>query len=110
MVPLQLKIPVETLAFLPVSSENTRHFQAKLLVATMDASGRATGAQEFPISFDIDEDRSTSGRSIVYAHRVHLTLANGVYRVAIGFWDEIGRVASILTRELQVGDVVDGSR
>lgn len=110
MVPLQLKIPVENLAFLPAISENARQFQAKLLVATMDAKGRTTGAQEFPISFDIDEDRSASGRSIVYAHRVHLTLAKGAYRVAIGFWDEIGQVASILTRELQVGAMVDGSQ
>ncbi len=75
-------------------------------MATLDAAGRAAGAQEYPISFSFAGDTSRAGGPILYVHKVHLTLASGAHRVAIGFWDELGRVASFLTRELRVGEVV----
>ena len=103
LVPLQLKIPVERLALLPTSAGDARHCQATLLVATMDSESHVAGPQEYAISFQVEEEKFASGRSLVYAHAVHLTLAEGKHRVAIGVWDDIGSVGSFLSEELQVG-------
>jgi VWFA-related protein len=103
LVPLHLKIPVERLALLPTSAGDARQCQATLLVATMDSASHATGTQEYAISFQVEEEKFASGRSLVYAHAVHLTLAEGKHRIAIGVWDDIGRVGSFLSKELQVG-------
>ena len=103
LVPLQLKIPVERLVLLPTSAGEARHCRATLLVTTMDSESHVAGPQEYPISFQVEEEKFASGRPIVYAHIVHLTLAEGKHRVAIGVWDDIGRVGSFLSEELQVG-------
>ena len=104
LVPLLLKIPVERLALMPTSAGDARQCQATLLVVTMDSESRVAGPQEFPISFQVEEEEIAAGRPFVYAHTVHLTLAGGKHRVAIGVWDDIGRVGSFLSEELQVGE------
>ena len=103
LVPLQLKIPVERLALLPTSAGDARQCQATLLVATMNSESHVAGPQEYAISFQVEEEKFASGRSLVYAHAVHLTLAEGKHRIAIGVWDDIGKVGSFLSEELQIG-------
>jgi VWFA-related protein len=103
LVPLRLEIPLEHLALLPTSAGDARQCQATLLVVTMDSSSRVAGPQEFPISFRVEEEKFASRRSLVFSHAVHLTLAEGKHRVAVAVWDDIGRVGSFLSEELQVG-------
>ncbi len=46
----------------------------------MDNDGYVVGPQEYPVVIQIDEAKFESGRSIVYAHDVHITLATKCLR------------------------------
>ncbi len=69
----------------------------------MDRRGRTTGVQEYPIQFEVSEARLASGQPLLYAHKVHLTLAAGEQTLAIGVWDDAGRAGSFVRRELEIG-------
>ena len=103
LVQLRIKVPLAGLAFLPTGDPSQRASRLKLLITTMDERSRTTGVQEVPISFQVAADRLEGGNSIVYAHRVHLTLAEGDQRIALGLWDEPGRAGSFLSHRIVVG-------
>lgn len=102
MVPMKLRVPVDRLALLPNTAGDARSCQTTLLVTTMDEDGYVVGPQEYPVTIRIDEANFESGRTIIYAHEVHITLAKGNHRVAIGLWDNLGRMGSFLAEDLQV--------
>jgi VWFA-related protein len=103
LVPVEVRVLAQRLALLPQPDSDKRRARARLLVTAMDASGRTTGIQEYPISFEVGEARLATGKPLLYAQKVHLTLAEGPQTLAIGFWDETGRIGSFLREEIVVG-------
>jgi len=69
----------------------------------MGADHRLSGVRESPIAFQVRGERLAEEPPLVYAHKVHLTLASGRFQLALVLWDEIGGVGSYLSRTVDVG-------
>ncbi|MEM7584822.1 MAG: VWA domain-containing protein [Acidobacteriota bacterium] len=102
LVPLEVRVPVSRLGLFPLADGEKLGVKAQLLVQTQNAAGGVTGVQEYPITFQVRGDRLAVEPPLTYAHKLHLLLEPGEYKVAIGFWDEIGRVGSFVSREVAV--------
>jgi VWFA-related protein len=103
LLPLEVRVLAQRLGLLPEPGTGKRRAQARLLVTTMNEDGRTTGIQEYPIRFAVGEDRLAGGKPLLYAQKVHLTLQAGEQILAVGFWDEVGRVGSFIRREVSLG-------
>jgi hypothetical protein len=102
LLPLQVRVPLNRLALVPDASGRHHVCRARLLVITAGADGRTAGVKEFPVSFEVDAGRVASSEWIVYAHDVHLTVGPGEQEVAIGLWDEVGKMGSFIRRTIEV--------
>ena len=98
MVPLDVRVPVERLGLLPLEQGTKLGANARLLVTTRHSSGTVTGVQEFPIAFQVTGERLQTQPPLVYSHKVHLMLEPGDTTVAIGLWDDIANIGSVLSR------------
>ncbi len=105
LIPFEVRLPAQRLALLPLPGGEKRQARARLLITTMDRRGRTTGVQEYPIQFEVSEARLASGQPLLYAHKVHLTLAAGEQTLAVGIWDDAGRAGSFVSRRLEVGSL-----
>ena len=103
LIPFEVRVPAQRLALVPVSGADKRQARARLMITTMDGQGRTTGIQEYPITFEVSEARLATGQPLAYAHKVHLTLPAGEHTLAVGLWDDAGRVGSFTNRRLEVG-------
>ncbi len=103
LIPFEVRVSAQRLALLPVADGGKRQANARLMITTMDSQGRTSGVQEYPIRFEVSEERLATGQPLLYAHKVRLTLAEGEQKVAVGIWDDVGRVGSFTSRELEVG-------
>ncbi len=103
LIPFEVRVAAQRLALLPQPDGEKRQAKARLMITTMDQKGRTTGVQEYPIRFEVPEARLATGQPLLYAHKVRLTLAAGEQTLAVGIWDDLGRVGSFVSRELAVG-------
>ena len=103
LIPFEVRVSALRLALLPVAASGKRQANARLMITTMDSQGRTTGVQEYPIRFEVSEERLATGQPLLYAHKVRLTLGAGEQKLAVGIWDDVGRVGSFTSRELEVG-------
>ncbi len=103
LIPFEVRVSAQRLALLPVPGGEKRQANARLMITTMDHRGRTTGIQEYPIRFEVSESRLASGQPLLYAHKVRLTLPAGEQTLAIGIWDDVGRVGSFTSREIDIG-------
>ncbi len=104
LIPFEVRVSAQRLALLPLPGGEKRQARARLMITTMDRRGQTTGVQEYPIQFEVTEARLASGQPLLYAHKVRLSLAAGEQTLAVGIWDDVGRVGSFVSRELEVGD------
>ena len=102
-ISLDVRIPVERLGLRPLEQGEEMEAQARLLIATRDASGGVTEVREYPISFRLGADRLRARPPVVYSHEVRLLLAPGEHAVAIGVWDELGELGAFLRRAVSTG-------
>jgi len=104
LVPLELRVSTEHLALLPEPDGATRRGQVRLLLLSTDGQGRTTEIQEYPLTLRVPEAHFEAGKKPpLFAQKVHLRLAQGQQSVAIGLWDEVGRVGSFVTEAVVVG-------
>jgi hypothetical protein len=107
LVPVELQVPTEGLALLPEPGGEQRRGRLRLLVASTDAAGRTTQIKEYPLTFQLPESNFTEGKTLpLFSQQLHLKLTSGKQVVALGLWDEVGRVGSFLRREVEVLTVV----
>lgn len=99
-VSLSVRIPAERLVLLPLPGGESRGARARLFLVSSDELGRATEIHEVPMRFEIPETRVASGAPTLFEHRVRLELPEGNRTVAVGVWDELGRVGSFLRRRI----------
>ena len=102
-VPIEVEVPAERLALLPSGDSDVLAASGRILVSTAAPSGRLTGSEEIPFSFEIDAARLAAGAAGVFTHRLDLHLERGEQRVAIGVWDELGGRGSFVSRAIAVG-------
>jgi VWFA-related protein len=103
LAPLELRIPTEHLALLPESDGASRLGRLRLLVASANAQGQTTQIKEYPLTVRVPEAHFESdGPLPLFAQTVHLKFAPGEQTVAVGLWDEVGRVGSFLHRKITI--------
>lgn len=105
LLELEARVPVQRLGLLPLAEDEAGRLgaRARLLVQVMDADHRFSGVQESPIAFQVRPERLAEEPPLVYAHKVHLTLTSGRFKLALVLWDEIGGVGSYLSRTVDIG-------
>jgi VWFA-related protein len=105
LVPVEVRVPVHGLALVPEPGGAGRRGHLRLLVASSDPLGRSTKIKEYPLTFQVPEAHFAEGRTPpLFSQQIHLKLAAGDQVVAVGLWDEVGRVGSFLRREVAVGE------
>ena len=109
LMPVVLRMPINRLALLPTADGTSRRATCRLYVATLAEDGRSTAVLEFPVSFEVPEEQMAGVSDLHYTHKIALSLAPGSRGVAIGFWDEVGRVGSFLRRDVPASPMSDGS-
>ncbi len=103
LVPLELRVSTEGLALVPEPDGATRRGQLRLLLLSTDGQGRTTEIQEYPLTLRVPEAHFEAGKKPpLFAQKVNLRLAPGPQNVAVGLWDEVGRVGSFVTEALTV--------
>lgn len=102
VLPLEVRVPVQRLALLPVpEAPGKRGAKLRLFLSVLDSRGRNTEIQELPLAFQVSEERLANPAPLVYTHKVHLTMPKGATRVAVGLWDDVGRLGSFAGRDLE---------
>lgn len=104
VLPLEVRVPVNRLAMLPIPEDPTkRGSKLELYLTVLDRSGRHTEVQKLPLSFQVTAARLEDPRPLVYAHKVNLTIPTGATRVAVGLWDTFGEIGSFTGRAIEEG-------
>ena len=104
LVPVEVRIPIANLSFLPgTAGTETHHSRVRLWVAARDPDGDASTVQEVPVAIDIPSAEIERAREHLYHHRFTLLMRRGRQLLAVGVRDEIGGLTSFVVEGTEVG-------
>jgi VWFA-related protein len=101
LVPVLVRIPIGKLTLIP--RETAEDARVRLFIAAMDGDGGTSEVQQAPVPISIPKAEVESAQKKHYVYTVTLLMRGGQQRVAVGVRDDVGALASFLSRGLTVG-------
>jgi hypothetical protein len=101
LVPVLVRIPIGKLTLIPrATSEDAR---VRLFIAAMDSDGGTSEVQQTPVPISVPKAEVAVAQKKYFVYTVSLLMRGGQQRVAVGVRDDVGALASFLSRGLTVG-------
>lgn len=101
LVPVLVRIPIGKLVLIP--RETSSDARVRLFIAALDSAGGTSDVQQAPVPISIPKADVDTAQKKQYVYSVTLLMRGGEQRVAVGVRDDIGALASFLSRGLTVG-------
>jgi VWFA-related protein len=101
LVPVLVRIPIGKLTLIP--RETSDDARVRLFIAAMDGGGATSEVQQAPVPISIPKAEVETAQKKHYVYTVTLLMRGGQQRVAVGVRDDVGALASFLSRGLTVG-------
>jgi VWFA-related protein len=102
LVPVMVRIPIGKLTLIP-RGETSEDARVRLFIAAMDADGGTSEVQQAPVPISVPKAEVAAAQKKYYVYTVTLLMRGGQQRVAVGVRDDVGALASFLSRGLTVG-------
>ncbi|HTG35158.1 MAG TPA: VWA domain-containing protein [Thermoanaerobaculia bacterium] len=101
LVPVLVRIPIGKLVLVP--HEQTEDARVRLFIAALDSAGGSSDIQQAPVPISIPKAEVATAQNKKFVYSVTLLMRAGEQRVSIGVRDDIGALASFISRSLKVG-------
>lgn len=101
LVPVLVRIPIGKLVLIP--HEQTEDARVRLFIAALDSAGGSSDIQQAPVPISIPKADVAAAQNKKFVYSVTLLMRAGEQRVSIGVRDDIGALASFISRSLKVG-------
>jgi VWFA-related protein len=101
LVPVLVRIPIGKLVLVP--HEQTEDARVRLFIAALDSAGGSSDIQQAPVPISIPKADVAAAQNKKFVYSVTLLMRAGEQRVSIGVRDDIGALASFISRSLTVG-------
>jgi VWFA-related protein len=100
LVPVQVRVPFGKLAFIPQG--DGRHGRVSIFAGNMDDHGGMSSIQRLQVPLRIPEADAKRVLASTLGYDVKLLLAPGRQRIAFAVRDDVARVSSCVTQEVEV--------
>jgi hypothetical protein len=101
VAPIEIHVPLKEVTL--VRQDDVYACDGQLLVAASDAEGRTAPVQAYDLRIEIPPAELDESRAQSYAAKLELRLRQGPQRLAVGFVDSVGQMASFVSRDITVG-------
>jgi VWFA-related protein len=101
LVPVLVRIPLGKLVLIP--HDQTEDARVRLFIAALDSAGGTSDIQQAPVPISIPKAEVAAAQNKKFVYTVTLLMRAGEQRVSIGVRDDIGALASFISRSLRVG-------
>ncbi|MEM7356536.1 MAG: VWA domain-containing protein, partial [Acidobacteriota bacterium] len=107
VVPLEVRIPLGNVTFVP---QETLHLgQLQISVAVIDEEGRVSSVQQTPVPIEIPDAHIATARQQSFVYEVSLIMREGYQEVAVGVRDEFPGETSFVRLPVWAGGVTTGA-
>jgi len=100
LVPVLVRIPIGKLTLIP--RETSEDARVRLFIAAMDSDGGTSEVQQTPVPISVPKAEVAVAQKKYFVYTVSLLMRGGQQRVAVGVRDDVGALASFLSRGLTV--------
>jgi VWFA-related protein len=101
LMPVMVRIPIGKLVLVP--REQTEDAKVRLFIAAMDSGGSTSDVQQTPVPISIPKAEIATAQQKSFVYSVTLLMREGDQRVSVGVRDDIGALASFVSRGIHVG-------
>lgn len=101
LVPVNVRIPIGKLTLVP--REKSEDARVRLFIAALDSDGGTSDVQQAPVPISVAKADVETAKNKYYVYSVNLLMRPGEQRVAVGVRDDVGALASFISRGLKVG-------
>lgn len=101
LVPVNVRIPIGKLTLIP--REASEDAKVRLFIAALDSDGGTSDVQQTPVPISVAKADLESAKNKYFVYSVTLLMRPGEQRVAVGVRDDVGALASFISRGLRVG-------
>jgi VWFA-related protein len=101
LVPVNVRIPIGQLTMIP--RETSHDAKVRLFIAALDSEGGTSDVQQTPVPINVAKADLESAKNKYFLYSVTLLMRPGEQRVAVGVRDDVGALASFISRGLRVG-------
>ena len=101
LVPVNVRIPIGKLTLIP--REASEDAKVRLFIAALDSDGGTSDVQQAPVPISVAKADLETAKNKYFVYSVTLLMRPGEQRVAVGVRDDVGALASFISRGLRVG-------
>ncbi len=101
LVPVNVRIPIGKLTLIP--REASEDAKVRLFIAALDSEGGTSDVQQAPVPISVAKADLETAKNKYFVYSVTLLMRPGEQRVAVGVRDDVGALASFVSRGLKVG-------
>ena len=101
LVPVNVRIPIGKLTLIP--REQSEDAKVRLFIAALDSDGGTSDVQQTPVPISVAKADLETAKNKYFVYSVTLLMRSGDQRVAVGVRDDVGALASFISRGLRVG-------
>lgn len=102
LVPVNVRIPIGKLTLIP--REASEDAKVRLFIAALDKDGGTSDVQQTPVPIVVAKADLETAKNKYFVYSVTLVMRAGEQRVAVGVRDDVGALASFISRGLKVGN------
>jgi VWFA-related protein len=101
LVPVNVHIPIGKLVLVP--RETSEDAKVRLFIAALDSNGGTSDVQQAPVPISIPKADVETAKNKQFVYSVTLLMRSGDQRVSVGVRDDVGALASFVSRGVRVG-------
>ena len=101
LVPVNVRIPIGKLTLIP--REQSGDAKVRLFIAALDTDGGTSDVQQTPVPISVAKADLETAKNKYFVYSVTLLMRSGEQRVAVGVRDDVGALASFVSRGIKVG-------
>lgn len=101
LVPVNVRIPIGKLTLIPRTASDDA--KVRLFIAALDSDGGTSDVQQTPVPISVAKADLETAKNKYFVYSVTLLMRPGEQRVAVGVRDDVGALASFISRGLRVG-------
>ncbi|MEA2601306.1 MAG: hypothetical protein QOF89_2298 [Acidobacteriota bacterium] len=101
LMPVMVRIPIGKLTLVP--REQSDDARVRLFIAAMDSGGSTSDVQQTPVPISVPKAEVATAQQKSFVYSVTLLMREGDQRVSVGVRDDVGALASFVSRGIHVG-------